>query len=172
MRLNLGCCDRHRHGWVNVDIVPPADQIADLRQPWPWPDSSVDAIVAHDLIEHIPAEILRVTKHDGVVVDVYMENGRIFLMNEAWRVLKPGGTFEIIVPSASRGAGFVQDLTHKSQWCLNSFQYVTAGKFAHTRLARPYGITAAFRVIRLDEQEVRDEYEAVWKITAILEAVK
>jgi predicted SAM-dependent methyltransferase len=152
MRLNLGCCDRHRLGWVNVDIVPPADQIADLRQPWPWPDSSVDAIVAHDLVEHLP--------------------DRILTMNEAWRVLKPGGTFEIVVPSAVRGAGFAQDPTHVSQWCLNSFQYFTAGKFAHQRLAKSYGITAAFRVIRLDEVEVRDEHEPVWKITAILEAVK
>lgn len=152
MLLNLGACDRPFEGFLSVDIVAPADVIADLALPWPWPDSSVDEVRAHDIFEHLP--------------------DRIFTMNELWRVLKPGATATIEVPSASHGAGFAQDPTHRSAWTMNSFQYFRLDSFAHRRLARSYGILGAFRVLSLAEREYKDEYEPVWKITAILEAVK
>ena len=152
MKLNLGACDRPFPGFLSVDIVEPADQIVDLSQPWPWPDSSVDEVRAHDVIEHIA--------------------DRIQFMNELHRVLKPGARATIETPNASRGAGYFQDPTHKSPWCLNSFQYFEAGSFAHKRLAKSYGITAAFRIIHLTELPYQDVREQVWKITAVLEAVK
>ena len=152
LRLNLGCCDRVIPGFVGVDIAPPADVIADLTLPWPWPDSSVDEVRAHDVFEHLP--------------------NRIHTMNELWRVLKPGGQATIEVPSAVKGAGFAQDPTHVSQWCMNTFQYFRHQSFAHGRLARAYGIKAAFRVLSLTERQYQDEFEPVWKITAVLEAVK
>jgi predicted SAM-dependent methyltransferase len=152
MKLNLGCADRKFPGFLSVDIVEPADQIADLSQPWPWPDSSVDEVRAHDVIEHIA--------------------DRIFFMNELHRVLKPGARATIETPNASRGAGYFQDPTHKSPWCLNSFQYFEAGSFAHQRLAKSYGITAAFKIVHLTELPYQDVHEMVWKITAVLEAVK
>lgn len=152
MRLNLGCADRHFDGWLNVDLCPPADQIVDLRGPWPWPDSSVDEVRAFDVIEHLP--------------------DKIHTMNELWRVLKPGSRAQIEVPSAAKGAGADQDPTHVSRWVMNSFQYFTAGSFAHQRLAASYGIKGAFRVLSLTEREYKDAHEPVWKITAVLEAVK
>lgn len=152
MRLNLGACDRTIPGFLSVDIVPPADVVADLRERWPWPDSSVDEVRAYDVIEHLP--------------------DRIHTMNELYRVLVPGGRAVIEVPSATKGAGFAQDPTHTSAWCLNSFQYFEAGSFAHQRLSRHYGITARFRVVSLSEREYQDVREPVWKITAELEAVK
>lgn len=152
MRLNLGANDRRIEGFVSVDICEPADQIADLSQPWPWDDSSVDEVKAFDVIEHLP--------------------DRILTMNELHRVLRPGARAEIVVPSATKGAGFAQDPTHKSQWTLNSFQYFEAGSFAHKRLSRAYGITAAFRVVELGESRYRDVHEDVWKIRVVLEAVK
>lgn len=155
MRLNLGCCDRSVAGFIGVDVCPgpTVDEVVDLSQcPWPWPDSSVDEIMAHDLIEHLP--------------------DRIATMNQMHRVMKPGAVAHIIVPNAAKGAGFFQDPTHKSPWCLNSFQYFQVGSFAHGRLARSYGITAAFRVVALTESKYQDTHEEVWKITAVLEAVK
>lgn len=154
MRLNLGCADRALQGWVNVDIAPAPwiDQVADLTQTWPWQDASVSEVFAADVFEHLP--------------------DRIHTMNELWRVLRPGATAKIEVPSAARGAGFAQDPTHKSMWCMNSFQYFEHGSFARNRLAKLYGIKAAFRVRGLSERVYRDVHEDVYKITAILEAVK
>lgn len=154
MKLNLGCADRAIPGFLGVDIFPGphVDIVMDLSLTWNVKDSAVEEVVAYDIIEHIAER-----KH---------------FMNELHRVLVPGGKATIEVPNATKGAGFAQDPTHVSQWCMNSFQYYTAGSFAHNRLARSYGITAAFKVLSLTERKYQDMYEEVWKITAILEAVK
>jgi len=152
IRLNLGAADRRFPGYLSVDIAPPADVVIDLSLPWPWPDSSVEEVFALDIIEHIA--------------------DRIHFMNELHRVLRPGGRATIETPNASRGAGYFQDPTHKSPWCLNSFQYFQDGSFAHKRLAKSYGITARFKVLSLSERAYQDTHEEVWKITAILEAAK
>ena len=87
MRLNLGCCDRLLPGYVNVDLVEgPGVEVADLREPWPWPDSSVEQVRAWDIIEHLP--------------------DKIRTMNELWRVLAPGGTAEIAVPTTDGTGAF------------------------------------------------------------------
>jgi len=152
LKLNLGCADRPLPGFIGVDICAPADQIADLNKPWPWPDSSVDEVMALDIVEHLPS--------------------KIHTMNELWRVLKPGARVTIEVPSSTKGAGADQDPTHVSRWNMNSFQYWEAGSFALRRFAASYGIKAAFRVVSLGEREYMDAHEPVWKITAVLEAVK
>lgn len=128
MRLNLGCCDAPLAGFTNVDIVPaPGVEAADLRQPWPWPDSSIEHVRAWDIIEHLP--------------------DKIFTMNELWRVLMPGGTAEIVVPTTD-GPGAFQDPTHVSFWNRRSFLYYEAGNPYRERFARHYGITAKFRTVR------------------------
>jgi len=157
VRLNLGSSDHHIDGWISVDLhrpdnAPLAFQIADLASKWPWETSSIDEVLAQDVIEHIA--------------------DRIHFMNELHRVLKPNSRATIVTPNASRGAGYFQDPSHRSPWCLNSFQYFQAGSFAHNRLAKSYGITAAFKIVHLSESLVPDVCEPVWKITAVLEACK
>ena len=152
MKLNFGASDKSAAGFLSVDICPPADVVADLAQAWPWSDSSVDEVLAEHIFEHLP--------------------DRIHTMNELHRVLRPGGRARIVVPSASKGAGFAQDPTHKSQWCLNSFQYFEAGTLAHRRFARSYGITAAFKVCALNEESYQDVREQVFLVIAVLEALK
>jgi predicted SAM-dependent methyltransferase len=139
-------------GFVNCDICPPADVIADLTETWPWPDSSVDEVFAGDIFEHLP--------------------DRIFTMNELWRVLKPGAIATLVIPSAVHGSGFAQDPTHVSLWCLNSFQYFDVAAYGYQRLAKHYGIKGGFTVRALSEAEYGDYREPVWKITAVLGAVK
>ena len=148
MKLNLGCSDRHFPApWVNVDMVPPADRIVDLREPWPWLDSSVEEIRAWDIIEHLP--------------------DKIHTMNEAWRALQPGGRFDIEVPTTD-GPGAFQDPTHVSYWHRHSFFYYTAGDPHRERFGRAYGVTARFKVV----SESLTAPGGVPKLRIVLEAVK
>jgi hypothetical protein len=147
LRLNLGCSDQMVPGCCNVDIVPPCDLIADLTKPWPWPDSSVNLIRAHDIIEHLP--------------------DKIFTMNELWRVLIPGGQVEIIVPTTDGRAAY-QDPTHVAFWNRHSFWYYTAGNAYRERFAKSYGIRAAFKVLtEMDMSSVDGP-----KLGILMEAVK
>jgi SAM-dependent methyltransferase len=149
MRLNLGCSTTLEHGYVNVDIVEPADVICDLSSfPWPWEESSVSHIRAHDIIEHI-GNSWHVNPKSGAFQFV---NGKISLMNEAWRVLEPGGTFAIKVPT-TYGPGAWCDPTHVSYWNRLSFGYFTKGTAEYERFHVAYGITACFEVVSERENQ-------------------
>jgi len=148
MKLNLGSCDKHFPGFVNVDICPPADVIADLNGPWPWEDSSIDEIRAYDIIEHLP--------------------DKIHTMNEAWRVLRPGGTFDIIVPT-TEGRGAFQDPQHCSYWNRNSFFYYTDRIPERERFGKHYGIAARFKIASEKQEKLANE---VVKLRMVLTAVK
>jgi SAM-dependent methyltransferase len=148
MKLNLGSSDALLPPpWINVDICPPTDLIADLTKPWPWASDSVADIRAYDIIEHLP--------------------DKIHTMNEAWRVLRPGGVFDVVVPTTD-GPGAWQDPQHCSFWNRNSFFYYTAGDAHRERFGKAYGVQARFRVIR----ERLDVPGGVPKLTIVLEAVK
>jgi len=181
VKLNLGCCDRAIPGFVGVDIAPPADQIVDLAGPWPWLDSSVDEVLALDVCEHIgdcPHMVIpfACTVCGWGEPDLPKRHplGRIHFMNELHRVLKPGAQATIETPNAARGCGYYQDPSHVSPWCLSTFKYFEHGTFAHGRLSKAYGITAAFKVLSLEEFETNgeDPRERAWKIKAVLEAIK
>lgn len=148
INLNLGCSDRHDPDFVNVDICEPADKIADLRQRWPWADSVVDSIRAWDIIEHLP--------------------DRIHTMNEAFRVLKPGGLFDIIVPTTD-GRGAWQDPTHVSFWNRNTFFYFEKGNPHLERFKKAYGTKCAFEIVSAKEERLPD---GVTKLRILLQAVK
>ena len=127
MRLNLGCSDSLLPGYTNVDRAAPYDQYADLAMlPWPWETSSVEYIRAWDIIEHLP--------------------DKIATMNEAHRVLIPGGLFEIKVPTTD-GPGAWCDPQHVAYWNRLSFDYYTKGRPERERFAEAYGITACFEVV-------------------------
>jgi predicted SAM-dependent methyltransferase len=131
MNLNLGCSDSLKAGYVNVDVCPPADFLADLTQPWPWADESIEMIRACDIIEHLP--------------------DKFHTMNEAFRVLKSGGRMEIVVPTTG-GDGAFQDPQHCSYWNVSSFQYYVddpkwpAESLHRIRFGKAYGVKARFHV--------------------------
>jgi hypothetical protein len=108
-------------GWTNLDPVngdgPWRRRAQDVQGP--AADNSVGAIRASHVMEHIPAGA-----------------DRIAVMNEAHRVLAPGGTFEIVVPLVLAHGQWVgtwhafADPTHVSFWCLpESWLYFTVGPF-------------------------------------------
>lgn len=154
MKLNLGAADRHIEGFQSVDIEPPADFVCDLAQTWPWPDSSVDEVVAFDIVEHMPNK-----RHT---------------MNELWRVLKHGGKAKIEVPHATKGDGGHCDPTHVSYWTPTDFEYYEKGNYARERFrgSSYYGVLADFKIISIDQSQYRTQWGEVWKITAVLQAVK
>ena len=148
MKLNLGCCDDLLDGYVNVDLVAGPDTVvADLREPWPWEDDSIEQIRAWDIVEHLP--------------------DKIHTMNELWRVLAPGATVEIAVPTTD-GPGAFQDPTHVSFWNRRSFLYYEAGNIYRERFANSYGIRAKFRTVR---ERVDDSVDGP-RLTIVLAAVK
>lgn len=94
-KLNLGCGADVRDGWVNLDGFSRAPGVLRhdmLKTPWPFVDAMFDHIEARGVIEHIP---VLVQDHNGTGRDVIFD-----VFEEAWRVLKPGGTFEMMVPWA------------------------------------------------------------------------
>ncbi len=128
--INIGCADDIREGFENVDLPE-----YDLRWKWVWADSSVDYILARDIIEHLP--------------------DKLFTMNEAWRVLKPGGVIDIEVPTTD-GNGAFSDPTHTSFWNRRSFLYYESGNIYRERFAKSYGILAAFKVVSEQITETMD----------------
>jgi predicted SAM-dependent methyltransferase len=161
LSLNLGCCDDHRKGWLNVDIAEPADVLADLARPWPWDDSSVERILALDVFEHLPS--------------------KIHTLNEAHRVLEPGGVLEMAVPcvyllDGRVNPGAYADPTHQSFWTLDDAYYFfeqwnnPAGE--RGRFGAAYGITALFRPQTWELFDYGSGRERRSKIRGVLEAVK
>lgn len=83
MKLHLGCGTNKLTGWVNIDSVAAVnpDLVHDISEPLPYPDLSVDEILAEDLLEHF---------------DKY---ARYLVFGEWVRVLKVGGTVTVQVPN-------------------------------------------------------------------------
>jgi hypothetical protein len=139
--------------------------------------------MALDVCEHIGDQHVQfdpaigahgATVHVTALGPVRHAIGRIWFMNELHRVLKHGARATIETPNAARGVGYFQDPTHVSPWCMSTFKYFEHGSFAHTRLVKSYGITAAFRIVEMSESPSPGEGfgEQVWKIRAVLECVK
>ena len=83
LKLDLGGGYRRgTNGWITVDVSHECDLYWDLRYGIPFADGSVDALYSSHLFEHLAYE-------DGQA-----------LLRESLRVLKPGGSFSIVVPNA------------------------------------------------------------------------
>jgi len=173
MKLQLGCNDVMMAGYIGVDVVAPAwatsenfaavdlsngtilavpngSPLIDWNQDypkWPWKDSSVDEIVAHDVFEHIQNE------------DYKGSAGIIYCLNEAHRILKPGGILDLKVPCIDfdeggrmRGAmGVFCDPTHCQVWTRDT-RYYFEDHWNHPRgergrLGPGMGITAVFKTV-------------------------
>lgn len=127
-RLHLGCGRKILDGYVNVDIVdgPGVDVVCDIGAGLPFPDSVFDEALSVDFVEHIEPPYV------------------IAMMNDVWRVLRPGGLFKIHVPQAPGITAF-QDPTHVSFWNEESFTYYEAGHHRREEYGVYYGISARFR---------------------------
>lgn len=107
VKLDLGCGENPREGYDGVDAwEPKAKHKVDLwdGQRWPFEDSSVDFLHASHVIEHIELG----NRHKTYTGQT---NLFFFFMQECFRILKPGGTLELIWPALKNERAF-QDPTH------------------------------------------------------------
>ena len=89
MKLNLGCGNKRKHGFVGVDkfSCEAVDVVADITEPLSFDTSSVDAIWMDNVIEHIQdipmlmQEIHRICK-DGAEVTIFTPH---YSSNSSWR---------------------------------------------------------------------------------------
>ena len=84
VKLNLGCGQFSKNGYVNVDIKQPADIIHDLNEfPYPFENNQFDLIEADHILEHL--------------------SNTLKTLKELHRILKSNGELIIKVPHFSRG---------------------------------------------------------------------
>lgn len=138
VRVDLGCGFR-KNGNIGIDITKEGTS-ADLKcaigfEPLPLPDGSVDRVFCRDFLEHLPkafyAESERTLKYPV-----------LFLFDEIWRVLKPGGTFTSYTP-AFPNVEVHRDPTHLSVWTLESMDYF-CGKY---KVSKVYGLKNTFELV-------------------------
>jgi predicted SAM-dependent methyltransferase len=93
VKLNLGCGVDLKKGYVNVDMYGSPDLVLDLREEWPWPDSSVEEVEMMHVLEHLP--------------------DTISVMKKLYRVCADGAKVHIVVPHP-RHDDYLSDPTHVS----------------------------------------------------------
>src|SRR4051812_43002914 len=105
MKVYLGCGKVRIDGWVHVDRIPGVDVVCDIANGLPFQDSSVESVLTVDFLEHVPPE------------------RAVFVVNEIWRVLIPGGQMEHYVPNAGsrNDFGSPSHLTHWNRQCFEHF---------------------------------------------------
>jgi predicted SAM-dependent methyltransferase len=112
-KLHLGCGQKRKEGWINVDQLTSVnpDIVLNLNSSnWPFADNSIDQIFSDNVLEHLDSPIR--------------------CMEECYRILKPGGCMESVVPFAM-SAGALQDPTHKSFWTDYTVYYFVKGHKAN-----------------------------------------
>jgi hypothetical protein len=97
LKLDLGCGKNKQAGFYGVDSIKfdGVDKVFDLREQWPWEDSSIAEVHSSHFVEHLTGK------------------ERIHFFNEMCRVLKPEATARIITPHWSHACAY-GDPTH--QW--------------------------------------------------------
>lgn len=111
-RLQLGTGSNPYEGWLNTDIADYRRRgeivYLDTSRRFPLPDESFDSVFSEHLIEHLRYD-------DG-----------LHLLNECYRVLRPGGRVRVATPSLRQLARlYEQELTDLQRrylrWSVDSF---------------------------------------------------
>jgi SAM-dependent methyltransferase len=144
--LDLGCGPVPRNPYdrdelFGVDIAPSSDgriRAANLAvQPIPFKDRFFDSVSAYDFLRYVP-RVLGTADGQGTRFPF------VELMNEVWRVLKPGGVFYAVTPVYPHPAVF-QDPTHVNVLTTGTHEYFTRP----ARMAAMYGFHGDFSVRRV-----------------------
>ncbi len=148
-KLDLACGQTPREGFQGVDLLAAGAERMDLlRFPWPWADDSVDELHCSHFCEHIPAR--NVEARDLVDVNPMtrdrFEGQDMFFafFDEAYRVLKNGALFTVVVPALQSVRAFM-DPTHRRFIPQESFLYLSLDwrklqKLDHYRVRCDFGV--------------------------------
>jgi SAM-dependent methyltransferase len=138
IKLDLGCGTSKQPGFLGVDrrAFPGVDVVHDLLVfPWPYKDSSVSEIHCSHVMEHFTGP------------------QRVKIVNEMYRVLKPGASAKIITPhwASSRAYG---DFTH---------QWPAVSEFWYFYLSREWRATnAPDNDVKWNPDGYDCDFEATW----------
>lgn len=146
--LHLGCGQNIIKGWTNMDRMPGADVVCDLTQGIPAGDSSYDYVFSEDFLEHLPPE------------------KKVFMINEIWRVLEPGGIMEHFVPNAGSRNDFGSP-THLSHWNLQTFDHFDVESYRYRKDRLFEGITGGFRKISAECLNWHKEEDGILRAQSI-----
>lgn len=129
LRVQLGGGEDKKKGYINIDILdlPTVDIVADITKGIPLPDSSVIEVTADYLFEHIPDTVA--------------------LMQELYRICKPGAKVRIKVPYFKSTAAF-KDPTHVSFFTERTFEYFDPD-FVDKGVLPEYKLTMNFKLRHL-----------------------
>jgi predicted SAM-dependent methyltransferase len=103
--LDLGCGNKKRPGAIGVDFNDrtAADIVHNLNSfPYPFEDGSIDEVYLDNTLEHLE-DVIRV-------------------MEEIYRIVRPGGKVNVIVPYF-RSLWAFTDPTHRHYFGINSFAF-------------------------------------------------
>lgn len=97
MKLSIGAGARRIPGWVHVDndAALSPDLLADIREPLPLPDASVECIFCEEVLTQIPPA-------DAVA-----------FLRDCRRLLLPGGVVRVLMPDLQR---FVHAYLERPDW--------------------------------------------------------
>jgi SAM-dependent methyltransferase len=127
-------------------------------QPIPFDDNAFDSVSAYDFLKHVPR----------VSLDAQGQTHFPFvkLMDEIWRVLKPGGLLYAITPAYPHEKAF-RDPTHVNIITAKTYRY-----FARPQLeARMYGFKGMFDLKRQVRLCPRGAYEPQSLARAVLRQI-
>ena len=97
--LNVGCGERFHSAWTNIDLesTDPSVQQYDITKGLPFEDQQYDAVYHSHVLEHLdPADGDR-------------------LLEDCYRVLKPGGVLRIVIPNLEQIATLYLE-NHRQAW--------------------------------------------------------
>ncbi len=155
--LDIGCGDKPRNPYCKeqifgVDVNFPNSNSENFRyanlfiEKIPFTSNYFDSVSAYDFIEHIPRVLIYGEKN--LVRFSFVE-----LMNEVWRVLKPGGLFFSSTPFFPNPEIFV-DPTHVNFITDKTHLYFCGS----SPLGKNYGFNGNFKLIQLKKWKPREHY--------------
>lgn len=131
--LYIGAGKHRMEGWLHLDRYPfeGIDVVADVVKGLPFPDNSFGYVYSQDFMEHLPPE------------------AKVPVINEIWRVLKPGGLMEHRIPNAGTRNDFGSP-SHLSHWNLQTFEHFDVQSYRYETDKDYEGITSAFSKVFAD----------------------